>query len=145
MYHTQYTVNTRTGQGQLLFGGLSHVANPVLFGNVLAWQPDCARQPNGINHVPGQCTRFYQCWNGNPVGGIRNCGPGTAFDGNVCNWPDQANCDASWRQLATTTPKPTTETTTTTTRSTTAPKAKTKKELTQQILRLRHLRKVHHF
>ena len=120
------------------------MANPVLLANVLAWQPDCARQPNGINHVPGQCTQFYQCWNGNPVGGIRNCGPGTAFDGNVCNWPAQANCDDPWRQLVTTT---TTKPTTTAKSSTTAgpvkaAKTEPKKELTQQILRLRHLRKV---
>ena len=61
------------------------------------WQPNCQPNPNGINPVPGDCTKFYLCAGGNP-NQIQVCGPGTAFNGQTCVWPQDANCDAAWRQ-----------------------------------------------
>ena len=63
------------------------------------WEPDCARRPNGSNHVPGVCTQYYQCAGGKPRSepAIRECPEGLAFNGKWCVLKDQARCDAKWR------------------------------------------------
>ena len=68
----------------------------------MGYTPDCYRNKNGINPVPGDCTKFYLCANGIP-NAIQTCGPGTFFNGQVCTWKNQANCNASWRTTTTTT------------------------------------------
>ena len=52
---------------------------------------DCVPNKNGINHVPGECAKFYLCAHGVPHA-IQSCGPGTAFNGQVCTWPNLAEC-----------------------------------------------------
>ncbi|KAF5306586.1 hypothetical protein FQR65_LT07313 [Abscondita terminalis] len=39
------------------------------------------------------CTRFYQCFNGNPI--LMNCAPGTVFNAtlNVCVHPRDTSCN----------------------------------------------------
>ena len=84
------------------------------------WEPDCALRATGKNHVPGVCTQYYECLNGQPTGAfnaiVRNCGPGTYWHTGlqICGFKWQANCDANFRQ-------PQTTTTTTTTTTTEAP------------------------
>ena len=86
------------------------------------WVPDCQPNRNGINHVPGDCRAFYLCTAGSPHA-IQHCNKGTVFNGQVCVWPHQTNCDAAWRQTTTTTTTPTTTTasTSSTTQTTTKP------------------------
>ena len=50
-------------------------------------------QPGSYEPVPGDCTKFANCWKGNPI--IQSCGPGTHFNptNSVCDWPSKANCN----------------------------------------------------
>ena len=80
------------------------------------WEPDCALRSTGKNHVPGVCTQYYECLNGQPTGAfnaiVRNCGPGTYWHSGlqICGFAWQANCDAAFRQPLTTTSQPVTTT-----------------------------------
>ena len=69
---------------------------------IMSYTPDCYRNKNGINPVPGDCTKFYLCANGTPFA-IQTCGAGTFFNGEICTWKNQANCNAEWRTTTTTT------------------------------------------
>ena len=53
----------------------------------------CPSGYSGLRPVPGDCTKFANCWKGNPI--IQSCGPGTHFNptNSVCDWPSKANCN----------------------------------------------------
>ena len=71
------------------------------------WEPNCALRSTGLNHVPGVCTQYYECLNGQPTGVfneiVRNCDPGTYWHPGflICQFDWQVNCDAEFRQPVT--------------------------------------------
>lgn len=81
-------------QSVVSWDGLQHPAG---------WEPDCALRATGTNHVPGVCTQFYECLNGQPTAVVQNCGPGTYWHSElqVCMFQWQADCDAAFRQAET--------------------------------------------
>lgn len=52
-------------------------------------------QSMDFSPVPGDCSKFYRCSNGQLI--IMDCSSGLYFDNNlkVCNWPDQVTCNSN--------------------------------------------------
>ena len=72
-----------------------------------AWEPECTEPDSTLthHHVPGVCTQYYACFNGSllsEIAGqpIQECSAGKAFNGNWCDWLENVDCGAAWRQAS---------------------------------------------
>ena len=61
----------------------------------------CPGEFTGLRPVPGDCSKFANCWKGAAT--IQSCGPGTHFNSKhqVCDWPSKANCTLTSLEIST--------------------------------------------
>ena len=100
-----FYITTENGQHHIKYGScLKQVVTTTTQATITKGLPTAADSkchqshcPDGIHHVPGDCRAFCKCSHGK-AHQIQRCARGTVFNGQVCAWPHQVNCNAPHRR-----------------------------------------------